>query len=98
MVMLELEVGGEMQGQPQADAPAENRMQAEATVENMTVEDRPRTPRGAVSENVSSAPVMDDDGDDVAKASGNDHNKIFRKYDGHIDKIPWFRRRPKQFL
>ena len=52
-----------MQGQPQADAPAENRMQAEATVENMTVEDRPRTPRGAVSEDVSSAPVMDDDGD-----------------------------------
>ena len=54
-----------MQGQPQAEALVENRTQAEAIVENMTVEDRPRTPRGAVSEDVSSAPVMeaDDDGD-----------------------------------
>ena len=50
----ELEGGGETEGQPQADAPA---------VESMTVEDRPRTPRGAVGEDVSSAPVIDDDGD-----------------------------------
>ena len=48
------EEGGEMQGQPQA----------EAIVENRTEEDRPRTPRGAVSEDVPSAPVMEaDDGD-----------------------------------
>ena len=59
----EQEVRGETEGQPQADAPAESRRHTESADETMTVEDRPRTPRGAVGDDVSNAPVIDDDGD-----------------------------------